>query len=87
MPLAYFTLGTNTNTDLSMFRAVINRVSDLDVEVLVTTGFGRDPASIGLLPDNIHVHNNVAQSLKLPHCSAAVVEAQAGTIVASATIP
>src|SRR5205085_2174661 len=65
VPLVYFTLGTNTNTDLSMFRAVIDGLSDLDVELLVTIGFGRDPASIGPLPRSVHVDNYVPQPLVL----------------------
>src|SRR5205807_952259 len=79
VPLVYFTLGTNTNTEVSMFRAVIDGLSDLDVELLVTIGFGRDPASIGPLPRNVHVDNYVAQSLLLPHCSAVVCHGGSGT--------
>ncbi len=83
VPLVYFTLGTNTNTNLSMFRAVIDGLSDLDVELLVTIGFGRDPASIGLLPENVHVHNYVTQSLVLAHCSAVVCHGGSGTTLAA----
>src|SRR5207302_7854330 len=59
VPLVYFTLGTNTNTNLSMFRAVIDGLCDLDVELLVTIGYGRDPESLGPLPRNVHVHDYV----------------------------
>ncbi len=82
-PLVYMTLGTNTNTDTSMFRSVIDGLSDLEVEVLITIGFGRDPASLGPLASNTHVENYVPQSLLLPHCSAVICHGGAGTTLGS----
>jgi len=79
VPLLYMTLGTNTNSDLAMFRSVIDGLCDLHLDVLVTLGFGRDPVSIGTLPENVHVENYVSQSLLLPHCSAVICHAGAGT--------
>ena len=83
VPLVYMTLGTNTNTDISMFRSVIDGLSDLDVEVLITIGFGSDPTSIGPLARNAHVENYVPQSLLLPHCSAVICHGGAGTTLSS----
>jgi MGT family glycosyltransferase len=83
VPLVYMTLGTNTNSDVSMFRSVIDGLSDLDVELLITTGSGSDPALIGPLANNVHVERYVPQSLLLPHCSAVICHGGAGTTLNS----
>jgi UDP:flavonoid glycosyltransferase YjiC (YdhE family) len=85
VPLVYMTLGTNsgTNSDVSMFRSVIDGLKDLDIDVLITIGFGRDPATIGPLAKNIHVENYVPQSLLLPYCSAVICHGGPGTILHS----
>ena len=79
VPLVYMTLGTNTNSDLSMFRSVIDGLCDVDLDVLITIGHGKDPASIGSLPANAHVENYVPQSVLLPHCSVVICHGGAGT--------
>ena len=85
VPLVYMTLGTNssTNSDVSMFRSVIDGLVDLDIDVLITIGFGKDPATIGPLAKNIHVENYVPQSLLLPYCSAVICHGGPGTILHS----
>ncbi len=83
VPLVYMTLGTNTNSDVLMFRSVIDGLDDLDVDVLITIGFGKDPSSIGPLPGNVHVENYVPQSLLLPHCSAVICHGGPGTTLSS----
>jgi len=79
----YMTLGTNTNSDILMFRSVIDGLDDLDVDVLITIGFGKDPSLIGPLPGNVHVENYVPQSLSLPHCSVVICHAGPGTTLSS----
>lgn len=83
VPLVYMTLGTNTNTNVSMFRSVIDGLGNLDVDVLITIGFDRDHASIGPLASNIHVENYVPQSLLLPHCSAVICHGGAGSTLSA----
>jgi len=85
VPLVYMTLGTNfsTNGDISMFRSVIDGLSSLDIDVLITIGFDNDPASLGLLASNVHVEPYVPQSLLLPHCSAVICHGGAGTTLSS----
>jgi UDP:flavonoid glycosyltransferase YjiC (YdhE family) len=82
VPLVYMTLGTNngTNSDVSMFRSVIDGLDGLDVDVLITIGFGKDPAMIGPLACNVHVENYVPHSLLLPQCSAVICHGGPGTI-------
>jgi UDP:flavonoid glycosyltransferase YjiC (YdhE family) len=83
VPLVYMTLGTNTNSDVSMFRSVIEGLSGKDVDLLITIGFGGDPDSIGPLPSNAHAESYVPQSLLLPHCSAVICHGGAGTTLGS----
>jgi MGT family glycosyltransferase len=77
------TLGTNTNSLVSVFRSVIDGLANLEVDVLITIGFGSDPASIGSLASNTYVENYVSQSLLLPHCSAVICHGGAGTVLGS----
>ena len=83
VPLVYMTLGTNTNGDLAMFRSAIEGLSSLDVDVLITIGVGKDPASIGPLASNTHVEDYVPQSLLLPHCSAVICHGGAGSTLSA----
>jgi UDP:flavonoid glycosyltransferase YjiC (YdhE family) len=85
VPLVYMTLGTNsgTNSDVSMFRSVIDGLKGLNIDVLITIGFGKDISAMGPLPENVHVENYVPQSLLLPHCSAVICHGGPGTILHS----
>jgi UDP:flavonoid glycosyltransferase YjiC (YdhE family) len=83
VPLVYMTLGTNTNSDLSMFRGVIDGLSGEAVQVLITIGFDNDPRSMGPLPGNVHVERYVPQSLLLPRCAAVICHGGAGTTLGS----
>ena len=84
-PLVYMTLGTNsgTNSDVSMFRSVIDGLEGMDIDVLITIGYGKHPATVGPLASNAHVENYVPQSLLLPHCSAVICHGGPGTILNS----
>jgi MGT family glycosyltransferase len=79
------TLGTNSSTNLgvSMFRSVIYGLQNLDIDVLITIGFGKEPSTIGPLPENTHVENYVPQTLLLPYCSTVICHGGPGTILHS----
>jgi UDP:flavonoid glycosyltransferase YjiC (YdhE family) len=79
VPLVYMTLGTNTNSDTSIFRSVVDGLGTVAVDVLITVGSGNDPAVIGQLPDNVHVEQYVPQSLLLPQCALVICHGGAGT--------
>jgi UDP:flavonoid glycosyltransferase YjiC (YdhE family) len=83
LPLVYMTLGTNTNSNCSMFRSVMDGLADLDVEVLVATGSTGDPGVLGPLPDNAHVERWVAQSLVLQQAALVICHGGAGTTLGS----
>jgi MGT family glycosyltransferase len=77
--LVYMTLGTETNTDASMFRSVLDGLEDLDVDVLVTVGSHGDPSFVGSVPGNAHIERYVPQSLLLPLCTVVICHGGAGT--------
>jgi UDP:flavonoid glycosyltransferase YjiC (YdhE family) len=78
-PLVYMTLGTNTNSDLGIFRAAINGMFGVDLDLLVSIGFENDPEELEPLPENAHVEAYVPHSLLLPRCAAVICHAGAGT--------
>ena len=82
-PLVHMTLGTNTNSNISAFRSVLDGLSDLDVEVVMTVGYDGDAALLGPLPANAHVEQYIAHSLLLPHCTVVICHGGSGTTLAA----
>ena len=78
-PLVYVTLGTFSNNDLDLFDLVLNAFEDEPVNVLATIGKDNDPSKLPV-PVNAHVERYIPQSEVLPHCSAVVHHAGAGTM-------
>ncbi|MGO8724139.1 MAG: glycosyltransferase [Acidimicrobiales bacterium] len=79
-PLVYLTLGTFSNNDLDLFRLVIAALEDEQVNVLATVGRDNDPSVLAPLPDNARAERFVPQADVLPHCSAVIHHAGAGTM-------
>jgi UDP:flavonoid glycosyltransferase YjiC (YdhE family) len=77
------TLGTNTNSNISAFRSVLDGLSDLAVEVVITVGFDGDPASFGPEPANAHIERYVPHSLLLPECTLSICHGGLGTTLGS----
>ena len=69
-PLIYATIGTVMSI-APLIRWLIDGLSPLDAEVVITTGTGVDPGSLGPLPENVHVERLIPQSLLLAHSPAA----------------
>jgi UDP:flavonoid glycosyltransferase YjiC (YdhE family) len=78
-PLVYVTLGTFSNTNLEMFRLVLDALADEPVNVVVTVGRDNDPAALGPPSPQVHVAQFIPQGELLPHCAAVVHHAGAGT--------
>jgi UDP:flavonoid glycosyltransferase YjiC (YdhE family) len=76
----YLTLGTFFNEGPALHELVA-AVSELDVNVAVTTGAGVDPSSWPPLPPQVAVAPFVPQALLLPHCAAVVSHGGAGTLL------
>ncbi len=76
----YLTLGTvfSSPDELS---AAVAAVSDLEVNVIVTTGPAVDPAVLGPLPAHVAAERFVPQALILRHCDAVVSHTGSGTML------
>lgn len=79
-PVVYVTLGTFSNNNVALFRLVIDALASLPVSVVVTVGRDVDPAALEPVPANTYVTSFVPQENLLPHCTAVVHHAGAGTM-------
>jgi UDP:flavonoid glycosyltransferase YjiC (YdhE family) len=78
--LVYLTLGTFSNNDLDLFRLVLDALADEPVTVVATIGRDNDPAALAPVPANARVERFIPQGELLPHCTAVVHHAGAGTM-------
>ena len=76
----YLTLGTVTNEQPAIFRAVLDACARVPVNVVLTTGPGVDPASVAAGRPNVLARQYLSQALVLPHCAAVVSHCGAGTM-------
>jgi UDP:flavonoid glycosyltransferase YjiC (YdhE family) len=79
-PLIYVTFGTISNRDHGLFRMVLDALSALPVEIVVTVGENNDPNDFGPQPRTTRIFQFVRQESLLPYCSAVVAHAGAGTL-------
>ncbi len=79
-PLIYATMGTVIPI-APLIGWLIDGLSPLEASVVITTGTGFDPSSLGRLPENVHVEQFVSQSLLLEHCDLIVSHAGFGTVL------
>ncbi|MGH2833929.1 MAG: glycosyltransferase, partial [Solirubrobacteraceae bacterium] len=79
-PLIYATIGTVVSI-APLIEWLIGGLGPLDAEVVITTGMGFDPGSLGSLPENVHVERFIPQSLLLEHCDLVVSHAGFGTVL------
>jgi UDP:flavonoid glycosyltransferase YjiC (YdhE family) len=79
-PLIYATMGTVIPI-APLTGWLIDGLSALDANVVITTGRSFDPSSLGSLPANVHVEQFIPQSLLLEHCDLIVSHAGFGTIL------
>lgn len=77
-PLVYITLGTAVNSSTLVFQKVIETVTGMDVDAVVTTG--RDDADLGAVPSNVHVAGYIPQDRVLGKASAVICHAGRGTV-------
>ncbi|HEX5563108.1 MAG TPA: glycosyltransferase [Nocardioidaceae bacterium] len=78
-PLVYVTLGTFSNSNVALLETLVRVLADLPVEVVVTVGRDVDPAVLAPWPAHVRVERFIPQADLLPHCSAVVHHAGAGT--------
>jgi UDP:flavonoid glycosyltransferase YjiC (YdhE family) len=77
----YVTLGTVMNQAPEVFRAVIEGCSRLPVNVIATTGPDFDASLLGPIQSDIFSAPFLPQADVLPHCTAVVSHAGAGTML------
>lgn len=82
-PNVYCTLGTFSNTDVGVFRTVIDALESLDVQALLTTGWGLHLDDLGSLPANVVVEEYVPQAQVLRWADLVVCHGGSGTMLAS----
>ena len=78
--IVYVTLGTIWNTDLDVFRLIIEALHDR-VNLIVTIGRQNDPAMLGPQPSGVVVRNYISQHELLPWCDAIVAHGGSGTVL------
>ena len=82
-PLVYLTFGTaapQMGFFPDLYRAAIETLAPLPVNLLVTTGRDRDPAELGPLPANVRVERWRPQADVLRHATAMVCHGGTGTV-------
>jgi UDP:flavonoid glycosyltransferase YjiC (YdhE family) len=83
-PTVYVTLGTIWNTDLDVFRLVIDALRD-HVNLVVTVGRQNDPATLGPQPTGVVIRSYVPQHELLPWCDAVITHGGSGTVLGALT--
>jgi MGT family glycosyltransferase len=79
-PTVYVTLGTIWNTDLDVFRLVIEALRDR-VNLIITVGRQNDPALLGAQPASVIIRSYIPQHEILPWCDAVVAHGGSGTVL------
>jgi UDP:flavonoid glycosyltransferase YjiC (YdhE family) len=82
-PLVYLTLGTVAFGATETFRAAIDGLAQLPVQVLVAVGPG-DPSALGPVPGNVHVEGFVPQAQVLRDAALVVHHGGSGTTLGAA---
>ena len=80
-PLVYVTLGTISNAIPGLMAGLVEALRSLSVDLVVTTGPGVDPASLGPQPGHVTVRQFVPQEQVLRYADLMVSHAGAGTML------
>lgn len=84
LPFVYVTFGSVTATlgpFGSIYPAVVAALADVPARILLTTGEGMDPASIGPVPANLRIERWWPQADVMPGCAAVVGHGGFGTTI------
>ncbi len=84
LPRVYLTLGTVFGNE-EILRSAALEIADSGCEVLVATGPGIEPSSLGELPPSVHVEQEVPQAQVLPHVDIVAHHGGTGTVIGSLT--
>jgi MGT family glycosyltransferase len=85
-PLVYFTLGTVFNMESGdLFDRVLAGLREMPISLVVTVGQDIDPQELGPQPPNVRIERYIPQETLLPHCSAVISHAGAGSVMGALT--
>jgi len=81
-PLVYVSMGTSFSVfrGREIFSKLLEGLSDLDAEIIVTIGNDLDPATLGAQPENVHLERFLPLAALLPRCSLVVFHGGSGTL-------
>jgi MGT family glycosyltransferase len=84
-PWVHATEGTAQYQEPFLLRATVKALADDPVQLVLTTGQARDPASLGLLPlpANVRVEPWISHDDLLPRCAAIVTTGGPATVIAA----
>jgi UDP:flavonoid glycosyltransferase YjiC (YdhE family) len=82
-PTVFVTLGLSFSRTPAAFRAIIDALEGLDVNVIVAVGVSLDRASLGPAPANVRVARYLPVNLLLPRCDAIVFHGGFNTLHAA----
>lgn len=82
-PLVYATLGTvmTFNQRTSVWRAMLEGLAPLEMDVVATIGEGNEASSIGDIPANAHIERYIPQARLLPHVACVINNGGAGSTI------
>ena len=83
-PGVYITFGTvmgSSDEAKAIFRAVLDAVATMDVNVLMTTGPSMDVDALGQIPKNVILNDYVPQNDVFPHVSAVICHGGSGSVL------
>lgn len=82
-PVVYVGLGTVMNRWGGLLERIVEDLRDLEGDIVVTTGPGRDTLDLGAQPDHVHVEQYVPLTALFPKCDVVVCHAGWGTTIAA----
>jgi UDP:flavonoid glycosyltransferase YjiC (YdhE family) len=82
-PVVYVGLGTVMNRWGGLLERIVEDLRQIEGDIVVTTGPGRDPSDLGAQPDHVHVEEYVPLTVLFPRCDVVVCHAGWGTTIAA----
>lgn len=85
-PTVYVTFGTVFNVHSGdLFHRVLDGLSDLPINIIVTVGSQIDPAELDARPENVRIERFIDQWALLPRCDLVVSHGGSGTVLGALT--
>lgn len=81
-PVVHASLGTVVDRP-DLLAVIADALADEPLTLILVSGRGRDPATLGPLPANVRVARYISHARLLPRCDAIITHAGAGTLIAA----